>query len=495
MEAQMIRELKVVFFIVIVLSLGVIIGCSNREEKILAKIGDRVITIGDFENDFIKGKAKSVIETASDSMKLEHLNKMIDKELKILEAYDKNLDQDSILVLRMKDREKNEVGRKVWLKEVVEKVITESEIQEFYENSQKEVRVRDILLRTNEKNSSEHENEIKEKIQKLYEDAKSGAKFDSLAIQYSQNSETAPKGGDLGFLKWHPGVIQNELYRVAFNLNEGEISKPFQKSDGFHIIKVEETKHIKPTETFEKQKDKIRERLMRARSQELKTRMNDYMEELMEKYNGRVFDVNIKTIVEKLNVTDSSDVTASDSLAKPSRPRIPNDFSKLTEEDTNLILFEYNGGEISAGTLINDIKRYPPYRQPDFTQEKNLKEFLNGRILFEIYVYEGYQRGNDKDEDVRKLLTEQIENSIQRAIYQEEVVNRCNPTEEEVKKYYEENKRKYRQQPFNKVRNQVRNEMVRENRLQMEKEWLDNLKKKYKVVIHGNRLRETGKKS
>lgn len=494
MEEQMIKSLNALSLAILILLVSFIFGCGKIKDRPIAKIGDRIISLGAFENDFKKDKAKNVIDAATDSMKLEHLNRMIDKELKILEAYEQKLDQDSLLVLRMKEREKNEVGRKVWINEVVKKVIPDSEVREFYENSQKEIKIRDIVLRVNDKDSLESENEVKNKIQKLYEDLKNGARFDSLARRFSQNRITAANGGDLGFVKWHPGNIKNELYRIAFQLDEGEISKPFKMKNGYHIIKIEEIKHKESAEAYAKQKERIRERLIRLKSREIRTRMYNYLDELKKKYNGKINAETIQLIVDKLNAAVDSDTlnaAASDStnkIEKPSRPKFPNDFSKLSREDQNLILFEYDGGKILVSQIINMAKRYPPHRQPDFTKEKNLKEFLDGMILFEVFVYEGYQRGYDDDEEFRKLWTDQIENSIQQRIYQKEVVDKSKPTEDELKKYYEAHQEKYKDRPFDRVKNQLRNELTQKNRSKRDKDWLNDLRKKHKVVIYGNRL-------
>ncbi|MBN1352052.1 peptidylprolyl isomerase [candidate division KSB1 bacterium] len=428
--------------------LVVLCVCGNREDKPVAKVGDRVITLGKFETEFMRGKAPNVVASAKDSVKLAHLNTMIEDELKILEAYAQKLDEDSVLVTEIKNREKNEVGRRVWEKEVLEKVIPDSEVREFYVNSQKEVHARDILLRATDKDSAEVIKRVEDQINKIYDDLKSGAKFDSLARRYSQDRGTAPKGGDRGFLKWIPNMSDNELYRVAFELNEGELSKPFRMSNGFHIIKVEE---VKPLETqmgpYEKEKDKIRRQFMGSRSKEIQEGMDKFTEVLKKKYDGKLFEDNIKAIAAKLKeakaASDTTEEEPPNMAKQPIRPSPANDFSVLSPDDLELPLFKYDGGEISVGRIINEVKGYPPGRQPNLGDAVSFAEYLKRVILVELYVHEGYQRGYDQEEEVEKQFREQIESSIKRVIYQQNVLNVANPADDALMAYYEVNKQKY----------------------------------------------------
>jgi peptidyl-prolyl cis-trans isomerase SurA len=95
--------------------------------------------------------------------------------------------------------------------------------------------------------------EIKEKVD-------SGEDFSELAKAYSEDPATAPRGGDLGFIK--RGDLVTEFEEVAFNLEPGEISDIVETQFGFHLIKMIErrgekihTSHIliqlKPTEDDE----------------------------------------------------------------------------------------------------------------------------------------------------------------------------------------------------------------------------------------------------
>ena len=91
-----------------------------------------------------------------------------------------------------------------------------------------------ILIRVD----AEKGNEVaaKTKIDSLYDVLKGGADFAELARAFSEDKNSARKGGSIGFF----GIRKFEMSfeNVAFGLQkDGDFSKPFKSSVGYHIIK------------------------------------------------------------------------------------------------------------------------------------------------------------------------------------------------------------------------------------------------------------------
>lgn len=75
-------------------------------------------------------------------------------------------------------------------------------------------------------------------------DIRAGAEFAEVARQRSIDSDTAPNGGDLG---WLPrGYMPEEFDEVAFSLQPGEVGGPVQTIYGWHVIQVLERDPDRP---------------------------------------------------------------------------------------------------------------------------------------------------------------------------------------------------------------------------------------------------------
>ncbi|HTE00351.1 MAG TPA: peptidylprolyl isomerase [Mucilaginibacter sp.] len=98
----------------------------------------------------------------------------------------------------------------------------------------KEVEVGDIAFAP--KLSKEEKEVYRQKAQELWERVKKGEDFGTLARLYSQDTGSAPEGGDLGFADRTSYV--KEFSAWAFKLKAGEISPVFETDFGFHFLQV-----------------------------------------------------------------------------------------------------------------------------------------------------------------------------------------------------------------------------------------------------------------
>ena len=71
----------------------------------------------------------------------------------------------------------------------------------------------------------------------VYDQLRRGGDFAVLAKEYSDDPGSAVRGGDLGF--FGVNMMVPEFEQVAFSLEPGQLSKPFQTQYGYHIVKVE----------------------------------------------------------------------------------------------------------------------------------------------------------------------------------------------------------------------------------------------------------------
>ena len=72
-------------------------------------------------------------------------------------------------------------------------------------------------------------NELKQRVE-------DGSSFSTMAVLYSEDPGSAKNGGKYEGIK--RGQFVKEFEAVAFNLKEGEISKPFKTEYGYHIVQL-----------------------------------------------------------------------------------------------------------------------------------------------------------------------------------------------------------------------------------------------------------------
>jgi peptidyl-prolyl cis-trans isomerase SurA len=120
-------------------------------------------------------------------------------------------------------------------------LISDSDIEEYsgahrdqYHRKEK-VKIRQIFFTRPEDDSlkSEAETRAEEVLRRI----QNGEDFESLAREFSEDP-SREFGGDLGYIS--RGSMLKEIEDVAFNLETGEVSKPFWSSSGLHIVKLED---------------------------------------------------------------------------------------------------------------------------------------------------------------------------------------------------------------------------------------------------------------
>jgi peptidyl-prolyl cis-trans isomerase SurA len=133
--------------------------------------------------------------------------------------------------------------------------VTPSEVRSFYNSLQRDsvpfinskIEISQILMYPDIKEEAIFE--TKQKLLDLRKRILNGEKFSTLAVLYSEDPGTAPKGGETGFMG--KGEMDPAYAKAAFSLKEGGISTIVESSFGYHIIQLIErredrvnTRHI-----------------------------------------------------------------------------------------------------------------------------------------------------------------------------------------------------------------------------------------------------------
>ena len=127
---------------------------------------------------------------------------------------------------------------------IIDKVeITPEEVRTFFKNIKKEelptfgdeLEISQIVIRP--KITDTEKQKVIDKLNEFKRDIAAGSSFYSKAVLYSQDPGSKSNGGFMKVNRKTPLV--KEFKDVAFSLDEGQISEPFETEYGYHIIFIE----------------------------------------------------------------------------------------------------------------------------------------------------------------------------------------------------------------------------------------------------------------
>ncbi len=126
----------------------------------------------------------------------------------------------------------------------------------------------------------------KQMIDSLYNRAKAGEDFGTLAATYSNDTGSARDGGSLGWVS--PGTMVPEFEQVMKDTPVGQVSKPFQTQFGWHILQVSDTRQQDMTK-------EVQERMARQilGERQFDTEVDSWMRELRENAYVEIKDVSL----------------------------------------------------------------------------------------------------------------------------------------------------------------------------------------------------------
>lgn len=216
-----------VYFLFFFLSLS-----FEGQTQVLAKVGNKEITLKDFEEKYAQLK-NQVIEMPDKKSLLED---MINFEVGVQEAQKRGLEQDPVI----RERLKQELYKGFVEKELAPKTVkikpTESDLKSYYAKNP-EIRANQILIEVRPDATSEQKKEARKRALEIYEAVrKSQRKFEELVKIYSDDPLSNKSGGDIG---WQTRLtLYPAIYNQVSRLSVGQISPLIETPFGFFIVRL-----------------------------------------------------------------------------------------------------------------------------------------------------------------------------------------------------------------------------------------------------------------
>ena len=102
-------------------------------------------------------------------------------------------------------------------------------------------------------------------VKKIKKELDQGADFAELAQKYSEDAESARKGGDLGY--FIRGWMVPAFEKSAFTATVGQVTEPVETEFGYHLILVEEKRAPQAFRLDEDMKESLANYLMQRKFQ------------------------------------------------------------------------------------------------------------------------------------------------------------------------------------------------------------------------------------
>jgi peptidyl-prolyl cis-trans isomerase SurA len=140
-------------------------------------------------------------------------------------------------------------------REVVAKItITDQDVSEFYNSNKPQFNVaepqyriaqivvtprKEPQIRNRKNDDATNDTEAQRKVKMLMDRLNSGADFAQLAMDYSEDMNSAATGGDLGYVP-ESALNQSDpmLKKMVMGMKPGQVSPPLALKDGYRILKL-----------------------------------------------------------------------------------------------------------------------------------------------------------------------------------------------------------------------------------------------------------------
>ena len=201
---------------------------NAQTEPFAIKIGNRVITPTELSQTY-----RRLLQ--SDSVKKDKSKDFFDNYLnyKLMVYAAQRMGKDTTKGFK---EEINSYRKELATPYLVDKILLEKMIQETYERMREEVRVAHIFIPVPNNASPADTMVAFDEIRTLRLRILKGESFEQIAKNYSQDTKTAEKGGDMGFI----AVLDNHyaFETAAYRNAKGELSLPIRTEKGYHLVKV-----------------------------------------------------------------------------------------------------------------------------------------------------------------------------------------------------------------------------------------------------------------
>lgn len=419
------KVIMVAVFLVLANALAWPQSKTSSTSNVVATINGEKITTQDLQNKFKELQLDKALGQPDADLENKVLQDMINEKLVEQKARKINLKTDKKFQDQLKENLDGFVMRKMYQDLITNTVkVEEPDIKIYYEENKEkmfkqaeEIKASHILIKVEEdstikdakKRAKKADKEAQKRLKELQKRIKQGENFAELAIKFSRDNATREKGGDLGYFP--RGKMVAEFEKAAWDLEVEEISKPVKTTFGYHLILLTDKRPEGYQPLDNQLTEIIKARLKRDQEQK-------------------------RSVVFMDSLQSSADYAFNEKVLNQPEASVTGNPWVITVNKKDTIRFQEFKRELPGYLLQRKLTAASLDDKKEF-----LKVWARNLILKQAARKLGYYRSKEaKEEEKNYTMKEGI-----RRFLEKKITTPYQPTDEEMRKYYESHPEKYAQ--------------------------------------------------
>jgi parvulin-like peptidyl-prolyl isomerase len=281
--------------------IGVPAILCGADTTVIAKVGDNEVRAEDIKPFIEKLSVRDQLILSKDAAVLnDFVREIIIQQLVYKEALSKKWEQQPQVAAQLEKIRQQAITQSYLqaLSTPPEDYPSQTDLQAAYDvlkknnalQVPKQYRLAQIYVSCPKGSDKDTEAKVQAKLDAVVKGIKSGD-FAAVAKSQSDDTASAQRGGDLGFLA--ESQIQPEIRSILTSLSKGATSDPVRMNDGWHVVKVLEVKEPY-TATLDEVKGSLASELRNQRAQVLG---KAYLAKLLQQYPVTLNEIAVSKLV------------------------------------------------------------------------------------------------------------------------------------------------------------------------------------------------------
>lgn len=403
------------------LAMIVVAGCT-KDGPYVAKIGKETITEEEYRTAMMSQfRSEENIKQRGLDERKKVARDLALEEAKYLEGLARKYDENPEIAQNIESSAKRKALDLLYEEKIINSVISESIMREFYDRSGKEITARHILVKKSANDTTEAaKSRLKSRIDSIKTAINNGLDFKAAAKMLSEDATTAADSGDLGWFPW--GRMVDEFQRAAWDAKPKSVSGPVESPFGWHLIWVDSVRTIEGRKPYEEAKEEIAGRMREVEGQKLGDKARAYVTSLHDEYGLKLDEAVLAKFSTKLQDPQMT-------LNKELGPM-------FTAEEKAQVAGTHKLGKITVEDMI--LKVGANAYRVDWKNPQSVKDLAHAicepQFLEDKAAKEGYLKKAMDDPSI----VQQRKTAIMRLVEKVEITEKLEGSEEADKAYYDQ---------------------------------------------------------